>query len=839
MGVALERFSLCFQLVAASRDKKVCFSLNMDAMAKSPAKVTLRQLTLSEVFLKRKSSIKLEKPTLLNEISFEISSSDSEPESTCNNGEGVLEPTKTSRPIHESKRKQSCSTPTSSKKRNNIIIKQDVCITPKIVSNQTSMRKSPISSPSKNNSVKQLKAKEGKQLQVKQLKAFMDLFERVEKNMHLRNLLQNCSVLNRFKTLTTEQQYVVMKLFVWKKQWYNIYKFCNKAKIEFDENLDKLHLFSNLQSAGFLDSATIFLFYAEYLSDDLNELLNQMDVSQIKEILNQLRIIPVARKKMQLIATVLTATRRQSTIGVKTLKDRVLSEIHKKLGDAYQIRPDICDAFNKLYVLATFTEFYSDIQDYFRRFDLIFPTAPIESYPVFHSILSFERYAEALKIKTDLESHLVGYHKNNKISVIYSIATDAYAKLRDVSMRNEPVHESAPHLNKFTSKYVYCKILSDCCQKLFTKARGKPSEVKQWLQYLIETFPNSTKLGGWYHLLIWINMRHLDRMFYRTSAEFLIEALDKKKPLFLEKDVFKLEELGRKLLKPTTKYQLHQLHHDTLVRLISRTSKISHIPEKQIDAKCIRSNNSGRKRTYFLRSDGETTAVSVEDVALEHYKDCGYPAGSHCEGSLIKALLILYFWDIIYNPEIVVRGSFISKWQSAPLDFFTRYFYENRKGAIDMRLMQIETVFSHEELINFGINNYQQHSHKCCSVIFKRVDGRVMDIIKDVSLVEILITVIGRKVLSKIFERLIKNLYQFFSGMPDLLIWNIDQKIHKFVEVKGEGDKLAPNQTLWLLYLHEIGASVEVCWVHSMGSKRKIIQRGNQNEGDVSDNDSD
>ncbi|KAH1024948.1 fanconi-associated nuclease 1 isoform X3 [Dendroctonus ponderosae] len=803
----------------------------MDAMAKSPAKVTLRQLTLSEVFLKRKSSIKLEKPTLLNEISFEISSSDSEPESTCNNGEGVPEPTKTSRPIHESKRKQSCSTPTSSKKRNNIIIKQDVCITPKIVSNQTSMRKSPISSPSKNNSVKQLKAKEGKQLQVKQLKAFMDLFERVEKNMHLRNLLQNCSVLNRFKTLTTEQQYVVMKLFVWKKQWYNIYKFCNKAKIEFDENLDKLHLFSNLQSAGFLDS--------EYLSDDLNELLNQMDVSQIKEIMNQLRIIPVARKKMQLIATVLTATRRQSTIGVKTLKDRVLSEIHKKLGDAYQIRPDICDAFNKLYVLATFTEFYSDIQDYFRRFDLIFPTAPIESYPVFHSILSFERYAEALKIKTDLESHLVGYHKNNKISVIYSIATDAYAKLRDVSMRNEPVHESAPHLNKFTSKYVYCKILSDCCQKLFTKARGKPSEVKQWLQYLIETFPNSTKLGGWYHLLIWINMRHLDRMFYRTSAEFLIEALDKKKPLFLEKDVFKLEELGRKLLKPTTKYQLHQLHHDTLVRLISRTSKISHIPGKQIDAKCIRSNNSGRKRTYFLRSDGETTAVSVEDVALEHYKDCGYPAGSHCEGSLIKALLILYFWDIIYNPEIVVRGSFISKWQSAPLDFFTRYFYENRKGAIDMRLMQIETVFSHEELINFGINNYQQHSHKCCSVIFKRVDGRVMDIIKDVSLVEILITVIGRKVLSKIFERLIKNLYQFFSGMPDLLIWNIDQKIHKFVEVKGEGDKLAPNQTLWLLYLHEIGASVEVCWVHSMGSKRKIIQRGNQNEGDVSDNDSD
>lgn len=74
---------------------------------------------------------------------------------------------------------------------------------------------------------------------------------------------------------------------------------------------------------------------------------------------------------------------------------------------------------------------------------------------------------------------------------------------------------------------------------------------------------------------------------------------------------------------------------------------------------------------------------------------CGYPGGSHCEGSLIKALLILYFWDIIYNPEIVVRGSFVSKWQSAPLDFFTRYFYENRKDAIDARLLQIGNNFDH------------------------------------------------------------------------------------------------------------------------------------------------
>lgn len=61
--------------------------------------------------------------------------------------------------------------------------------------------------------------------------------------------------------------------------------------------------------------------------------------------------------------------------------------------------------------------------------------------------------------------------------------------------------------------------------------------------------------------------------------------------------------------------------------------------------------------------------------------------------------------------------------------------------------------------------------------------------------------------------------------MPDLLVWNVDEKTHKFVEVKGEGDRLAPNQLLWLDYLQKVGASVEVCLVHSMGSKRKIVKK--------------
>lgn len=69
--------------------------------------------------------------------------------------------------------------------------------------------------------------------------------------------------------------------------------------------------------------------------------------------------------------------------------------------------------------------------------------------------------------------------------------------------------------------------------------------------------------------------------------------------------------------------------------------------------------------------------------------------------------------------------------------------------------------------------------------------------------------------------------------MPDLLVWNVDEKIHKFVKVKREGgrdQRLAPNQMLWLDYLQKAGASIEVCLVHSMGSKRKIAKMPIMNE---------
>lgn len=182
----------------------------------------------------------------------------------------------------------------------------------------------------------------------------------------------------------------------------------------------------------------------------------------------------------------------------------------------------------------------------------------------------------------------------------------------------------------------------------------------------------------------------------------------------------------------------------------------------------------GRKRSYVKNdADGNKTFMSVENIALEHYiNNCGYTDGKHCEGTIIHALFTLFFWDIIYNPDPPVPGSFISEIQQVPLDMKTPYFYTNRKFLIDKRLEDISTKWDHHQLLNFIKQNYKDHSFETglCKV------GSIIPDTEAEPLLETLVNCIGREILSKIFERLVKNVGAYRSGMPDLLIWNVNKK---------------------------------------------------------------
>ena len=165
--------------------------------------------------------------------------------------------------------------------------------------------------------------------------------------------------------------------------------------------------------------------------------------------------------------------------------------------------------------------------------------------------------------------------------------------------------------------------------------------------------------------------------------------------------------------------------------------------------------------------NGDVNYLTVEQTALQYYRTVGFPDGEHCEGNLIIASFCLLFWDIIY--EDYVKGTFVSKVQSAPLDMYSSHFYKNRERRIKRRLSDIEHKWTEEIFRRRLFDRWTLHSHETslCSL------DAVVD--KPERLYNA-ITCIGRDVLGKIFERLVKNFKYYRSGFPDLIVWNLPEK---------------------------------------------------------------
>jgi len=86
-----------------------------------------------------------------------------------------------------------------------------------------------------------------------------------------------------------------------------------------------------------------------------------------------------------------------------------------------------------------------------------------------------------------------------------------------------------------------------------------------------------------------------------------------------------------------------------------------------------------------------------------------FVSGVHDEGSTIKSLFGLIFWDIIYKHP--VPDVFRSSYQQAPLDLQSGEFYRNRKERIDKRL---------ETLCKWNMKDVQDYVEK----IFSENEGK-------------------------------------------------------------------------------------------------------------------
>uniref|UniRef100_A0A6I8N5G7 Fanconi-associated nuclease n=1 Tax=Ornithorhynchus anatinus TaxID=9258 RepID=A0A6I8N5G7_ORNAN len=222
------------------------------------------------------------------------------------------------------------------------------------------------------------------------------------------------------------------------------------------------------------------------------------------------------------------------------------------------------------------------------------------------------------------------------------------------------------------------------------------------------------------------------------------------------------------------------------------------------------------KSVFLIEGNGDeedpsltTVMCSVEELALSYYRQNGFDQGIHGEGSTFITLYSLLMWDIIFMDG--VPDVFRNPYQAFPLDLYTDSFYENRKDAIEARLRLLQQA-PPETLRQLIAEVWNAQEGKAAAVVS-------WDRFTSLRQAQDLITCFGGCFLSGVCRKLVTDLRHCRGGLPDLVVWNTQDKRFKLVEVKGPNDRLSHKQMIWLDELQKLGAEVEVCHVVAVGAK--------------------
>jgi len=217
----------------------------------------------------------------------------------------------------------------------------------------------------------------------------------------------------------------------------------------------------------------------------------------------------------------------------------------------------------------------------------------------------------------------------------------------------------------------------------------------------------------------------------------------------------------------------------------------------------------------------ENKELFAEETAIYHYKQNGYNA-IWSENEYWWEILGLLFWDVIFArvtgavsisvrgvSEVLYAGSDefnkyfdnIIKMNGIPVDFFTIDFYRNREGLIKNRIKELANSDLSIVLEESYRNNYGENF-------------RMIEQWDKFSIDELLITMkkIDNITLLNILERILKNISENRSGLPDLIVYNDSEFF--MAEVKSEKDKLSDNQRDWHSFMDYLGIKVQLCLIN-------------------------
>jgi hypothetical protein len=175
----------------------------------------------------------------------------------------------------------------------------------------------------------------------------------------------------------------------------------------------------------------------------------------------------------------------------------------------------------------------------------------------------------------------------------------------------------------------------------------------------------------------------------------------------------------------------------------------------------------------------------------------------YVENGLFPSLFGLLCWDAIFAP---LPGAFFHPFQTGPADLYTRQFAQRRRTLFDSRLALLDSG-AHAEVIR---RHFRDKTGVATSFVhWSRLRPQLL---------ELALLCIPSSHLKVIFGRMLDDLENHCSGLPDLVQFVPEEQRYQLIEVKAPGDRLQNNQRGWMDFFGRHGIPAAVCkvsWLES------------------------
>ncbi|XP_057306805.1 fanconi-associated nuclease 1-like isoform X2 [Hydractinia symbiolongicarpus] len=606
-------------------------------------------------------------------------------------------------------------------------------------------------------------------------------------------------ILQQFRALSSAAQKLYIRLYQRKKQWFR----CDKISYP-NISEDLKSVLHELVTSGHLENSNRLTNFKDVITlltlNEIRLLGNHFRVTKGKSAQSKEVIIQLLKKHCQKQPTLLSLMQKKPN----SMPNEVVSKAKRYIGDCVMLNEDATFFYSRICTFFSLTTLhYEDIM-HNSGHNLLYHLLQKHNGSVKYATYKMTKHVQIFAGRQEL----VDYTKAKELEIefdmamekkdcvkaenIYNIARNKLLQIIDTYDNTKPYWICC-----FTELWIITRICTNCVDLLEKQRKYDEAVVLIKLLLAQKNVCLASRGGLWERLAIDIE-RHQKKP---------LEALTWIREAFNDPFVRTGHRYGLLQRRTRLKKQLR-------CNLQENEEVITDSEPETLSAEIFLDSSSAHRAVFRSTSTNSSdySLSHVEQHVILHYQQNGFPHGIHGESATVLTLFCLLFWDIIFMD---VADVFHSDMQSSPLDIYRDEFYTNRKKEVDDRLSFVYSA-TEKELQNAVTSSWQEHYGISCT-------GANWELFSSSTEAAGLAVCLGATVLGGICELFCKDLRRRRGGFPDLIVWNVETKQCRIIEVKGPGDKLSTKQIVWLDVLRFFGADAVVCNVRGTGGKRKHL----------------